>query len=146
MSEKALKNKGFVQKSKDLADLIKFIEDFIYAIITSGLAMNIAKSSRPCSGAEHLLAHAISELKLTDLSHAYVVGSLTDFCLYLHGKHYKNPQFSDAVINLLLDTSRFIQIIDLAKKIRGNRYTILNKFSNQELIDKLHKYIKNSNK
>lgn len=38
-------------------------------LVMSGIAMAIAGSSRPCSGAEHLISHALDELALGEGSH-----------------------------------------------------------------------------
>jgi glycerol-1-phosphate dehydrogenase [NAD(P)+] len=42
-------------------------------LVMSGIAMAIAGSSRPCSGAEHLISHAIDELKVGKGSHGQQV-------------------------------------------------------------------------
>ncbi len=39
-----------------------FLQSLAYGLILSGLSMVIAGSSRPCSGAEHQISHAIDEL------------------------------------------------------------------------------------
>ncbi|MBC8594850.1 iron-containing alcohol dehydrogenase [Oscillospiraceae bacterium N12] len=40
----------------------EFVEVLTYGLVLSGLSMIIANSSRPASGAEHLMSHAIDEL------------------------------------------------------------------------------------
>lgn len=39
-----------------------FLKQFIHSLVLSGIAMDIAKSSRPCSGSEHMISHAIDKL------------------------------------------------------------------------------------
>jgi glycerol-1-phosphate dehydrogenase [NAD(P)+] len=39
-----------------------FLQRLAHGLIMSGLAMGMAGSSRPCSGAEHMISHAIDEL------------------------------------------------------------------------------------
>ncbi len=48
----------------DTADIFeeKFLKKLAYGLIVSGLAMSIAGSSRPASGAEHQISHAIDHL------------------------------------------------------------------------------------
>ncbi len=40
----------------------EFLQRLAYGLVMSGLAMVMAGSSRPCSGAEHLISHSIDEL------------------------------------------------------------------------------------
>jgi glycerol-1-phosphate dehydrogenase [NAD(P)+] len=40
----------------------KYLRKLAYGLIISGMAMTIARSSRPASGAEHAISHAIDEL------------------------------------------------------------------------------------
>jgi glycerol-1-phosphate dehydrogenase [NAD(P)+] len=48
----------------DLVDVddYGFLKTLAYGLITSGLSMEIAGSSRPCSGAEHMFSHALDYL------------------------------------------------------------------------------------
>jgi len=39
-----------------------FLKQFIHSLVLSGIAMDMAKSSRPCSGSEHMISHAIDKL------------------------------------------------------------------------------------
>ena len=49
--------------------------------------MSLAGTSRPCSGSEHLISHAIDYEKLSENTlHGYQVGSISIFCLYLQKK------------------------------------------------------------
>ena len=40
----------------------KFLKTLVNGLVLSGIAMNIARSSRPCSGAEHEISHALDKL------------------------------------------------------------------------------------
>ena len=40
------------------------VEILVHGLVLSGLAMTLAGSSRPCSGAEHLWSHAVDRLKV----------------------------------------------------------------------------------
>ena len=44
------------------------------SLVLGGLAMQIAGSSRPCSGSDHLFCHALDELFDHGLPHGIVVG------------------------------------------------------------------------
>ena len=65
----------------------EFISRLAYCLVMSGLAMEIAGSSRPCSGAEHAISHAIDELFPERSSyHGLQVGAATPLVLKMHGK------------------------------------------------------------
>lgn len=73
-------------ESKDLGNR-NFLKQIIYCQINSGLAMALAGTSRPCSGSEHLISHAIDYLNLSDGTlHGLQVGSISIFCLFLQNK------------------------------------------------------------
>lgn len=65
-----------------------FISRLAYCLVMSGLAMEIAGSSRPCSGSEHAISHAIDELfPQRSNYHGIQVGAATPFILRLHGQN-----------------------------------------------------------
>lgn len=70
-------------KSKDIKNR-NFLKQVVYCQINSGLAMSLSGNSRPCSGSEHLISHAIDYHHLSEHTlHGYQVGSISIFCLYL---------------------------------------------------------------
>lgn len=70
-------------KSIDFRDN-SFVENLIRCQIYSGLAMHLAGSSRPCSGAEHLISHAIDQSGLVSgILHGCQVGAISLFTLHL---------------------------------------------------------------
>lgn len=48
--------------SKDFIHEEFFLRSLIEALAVSGIAMSISGNSRPCSGAEHMISHAIDEI------------------------------------------------------------------------------------
>jgi glycerol-1-phosphate dehydrogenase [NAD(P)+] len=73
-------------ESKDLHNR-NFLKQVVYCQINSGISMSLAGTSRPCSGSEHLISHAIDFHHLSeDTLHGYQVGSISIFCLYLQKK------------------------------------------------------------
>ena len=111
----------------------KFIECLIRGLIMSGIAMSIAGSSRPCSGAEHEIAHAIEALHPNKHMH----GEEVALGIILADKIRKNPHnfekfFKKIALpisykDLGLSKSQIIKIIQFAPKTRPDRYTILEK-------------------
>lgn len=55
------------------------------ALISSGVAMSIAGSSRPASGAEHMFSHRLDQLAPGEAFHGHQVGVGAILSAYLHG-------------------------------------------------------------
>ncbi len=55
------------------------------ALVSSGVAMSIAGSSRPASGAEHLFSHQLDRLAPGTALHGHQVGVGSIIAAYLHG-------------------------------------------------------------
>jgi glycerol-1-phosphate dehydrogenase [NAD(P)+] len=132
----------------DLANPV-FVRNLIVAQIYSGIAMTIAGTSRPCSGPEHLVSHALDELNLTpDVLHGVQVGSVCLFMLYLFGE--LSPEvirFAEAMhlpavwTDLSPDVeSHLPEIIARTRSVRPNRRTILDELSDSEILEQLALY------
>jgi len=124
------------------------IEDLLNGLILSGLAMIMAGSSRPASGAEHNISHAIDRsFRRYRTLHGLQVGFSTLFTLLLHGEEellsrviylYKRLGFPTSFEELGLRREVFLEAVLLAPKLR-DRYTILNEHKvTEELIDEVY--------
>jgi len=127
-----------------------FLRAIVYGQMLSGITMALAGSSRPCSGSEHLISHAIDAMGLgNNILHGKKVGITSRFCLYLQGiedvrlnrffetfKIGKNLPECDR-----LDEKHLEKIFSLAKTMRPGRRTILDQFSDRELMLKYKNYI-----
>lgn len=118
-------------KNRDINDL-NFLRQLSESIILSGLAMNIAGTSRPCSGSEHLISHSMDRYNKGNL-HGIQVAVCSVISAFLHGKnieslksflHEFNIPFSLKLLGFGLE--EFIEIMQNASGTRPNRYTILN--------------------
>lgn len=129
-----------------------FLRLVVQGLVNSGIAMSLAGTSRPCSGSEHSLSHAIDYLELSkDILHGKQVGSLNLFTLFLQGK-LENIHLEFAQIaNIPLDFTEFLKdkseknikhIFQTAAEMRPGRYTILNEFSEESFITGLDRYQK----
>jgi len=122
---------------KNLSDLIsdeiKATRTLIEALISSGIAMGIAGSSRPGSGSEHLISHALDGLAAKPALHGEQCALGTIMMLYYRGSD-KLLEVYDFLMNvgmplkayeLGLSPEEIIQALVKAPSIRPNRYTIL---------------------
>src|SRR6266581_3802375 len=63
------------------------VRTVVEALISCGVAMSIAGSSRPCSGAEHLFSHALDIVAGETSLHGGRTGVGAIMCAYLHGSN-----------------------------------------------------------
>ncbi|MFQ3317977.1 MAG: glycerol-1-phosphate dehydrogenase [NAD(P)+] [Natronomonas sp.] len=104
------------------------------ALVSSGVAMSIAGSSRPASGAEHLISHQLDRLAPGAALHGHQVGVASIVTEYLHsgeGGDWRRVRDALAGIDapttateLDIDDEQFIEATTTAHEIR-DRYTIL---------------------
>ena len=78
-------NAGFIKSDNE--DGLRVL---LEALISCGVAMSIAGSSRPCSGSEHLFSHALDILKESDAMHGEQCGVGTIIMSYLYGANWKS--------------------------------------------------------
>lgn len=135
------------------ADLIKQESEeglriLIEALISCGVAMSIAGSSRPCSGSEHLFSHALDIIASSSHGlHGEQCGVGTIMMAYMHRANWKGirdtlkkigaPTNAD---DLNVKDEEVIKALELAATLRPERYTILNKLNlNREAYEKVAK-------
>jgi glycerol-1-phosphate dehydrogenase [NAD(P)+] len=106
----------------------------IEALVSCGVAMSIAGSSRPCSGSEHLFSHALDMLAKRPALHGEQCGVGTIMMAKLHGLNWRSIRDSLRIIGapttaseLGISRETIIDAMVKAKDIRPERYTILNK-------------------
>lgn len=117
------------------------------ALISCGVSMSIAGSSRPCSGSEHLFSHAFDMIKPNHAMHGEKCGVGTIMMAYLHRAHWRRIRDTlkslGAPINageLEVGEKDVIKALEIAATMRLERYTILNKLNlNRERFKRLAK-------
>jgi glycerol-1-phosphate dehydrogenase [NAD(P)+] len=106
----------------------------VKALVSSGVAMSIADSSRPASGAEHLISHQLDRLADDPGLHGHQVGVASILTEYLHsGAKGEWRSVRDALANIGAPTTAadlgiadetMLEALTTAHEIR-DRYTIL---------------------
>jgi glycerol-1-phosphate dehydrogenase [NAD(P)+] len=101
------------------------------ALVSSGVAMSIAGSSRPASGGEHKFSHALDKLAPGKALHGESCGIGTIISMYLHGGDWRSIRTSLKSIGapvtpaeVGIDDAVAVDALLLAKTIRPERFTI----------------------
>jgi glycerol-1-phosphate dehydrogenase [NAD(P)+] len=121
------------------------VEVLIEALISCGVAMSIAGSSRPCSGSEHIFSHALEMIGSNKAMHGELCGLGTIMMAYLHNANWKRVKATlekmgapTNVYELGMEKEDVAKALDSAASIRPERYTILNKLKlDHETCEKL---------
>jgi glycerol-1-phosphate dehydrogenase [NAD(P)+] len=101
-------------------------------LVLSGLAMEIAGSSRPCSGAEHLISHSLDRIAPGTAMHGEQVALGTVITAHLQGADWANLRaqlhgagLADAVEGFGLARETLVAAVQAAPATRPDRYTVL---------------------
>jgi len=124
-------NAGFIKSDNE--DGLRVL---LEALISCGVAMSIAGSSRPCSGSEHLFSHALDILKESDAMHGEQCGVGTIIMSYLYGANWKSIRDTlkclgapTTASELGVSDEDIVKALEIASTIRPDRYTILQKLN-----------------
>jgi len=119
-------------EKRDITDM-NFLKILIEGLIMSGIAMGIQGSSRPSSGAEHMISHAMDRLFHLSSTHGEQAGLATLFTLSLHGSDideirrlYRSLRMVREPADIGLTKKAFMKAVKLAPSTRPGRYSILN--------------------
>jgi glycerol-1-phosphate dehydrogenase [NAD(P)+] len=102
------------------------------ALLLNGVAMSLAGSSRPASGSEHLISHALDRLSARPRLHGIQVGVATYIVAHLQGQAVDRVRsllvesgFFDAVARDPLSRAELRRAIELAPQIKTDFYSVL---------------------
>jgi len=117
------------------------------ALISCGVSMSIAGSSRPCSGSEHLFSHALDMIKPNRAMHGERCGVGTIIMAYLHRANWRHIKDTlqklgapTEACDLGVEKEDVIKALEMTATMRPERYTILSKLKlNHEACEKLAK-------
>jgi len=108
------------------------VRTLVEALISCGVAMSIAGTSRPCSGAEHLFSHSLTMIAPKPALHGEQCGVGTIMCSYLHGANWQMiKDFLQKIgapttaKELGIEPEYILKALTMAHSIRPERYTIL---------------------
>ena len=106
------------------------------ALISCGVAMSIAGSSRPCSGSEHLFSHALDLINSNHAMHGEQCGVGAILTSFLHGSNWQKIKSTlkqigapTTAYELGVKDMDVVKALQVAAKIRPERYTILHKLN-----------------
>lgn len=111
-----------------------FLTVLAESLVLSGMAMAAAGSSRPCSGGDHEILHAVDQLYPGTSNHGELAGMGALFCSFLRGDASRIGTLSDCLLRhelprvpaeVGLSDDEFAAAVVHAPNTRPGRYTIL---------------------
>lgn len=121
-----------------------FLKELLDSLAMSGIANEIAGSSAPTSGSEHLISHALDKILETPQLHGIQVGVATYLMSRVHDHRWQRVNtvftetgFWDYVATLNLSVEDYVKAIDLAPSIKPFRHTYLHEEQYRGLAKKL---------
>jgi glycerol-1-phosphate dehydrogenase [NAD(P)+] len=138
-AEILVKNSHLIKPGQEQAAWI-----VVKALVSSGVAMSIAGSSRPASGGEHKFGHALEKLMPGAALHGEACGMGSIMTMYLHGGDWKSIRQSLIQIGapttpeqMKIPDDVIVTALLSAKDIRPERFTILDTGLTRESAEKL---------
>jgi len=123
---------SFVRTPFDTIHDSVFLKELLDSLAMSGVANEIAGSSAPTSGSEHLISHALDKMSENPQLHGIQVGIATYIMAVVQNHRYEriNSVFEKTgfwkyVKTLNLDVNDYLNAIDIAPSIKPFRYTYL---------------------
>lgn len=130
----ALMSAKLVMRNVDLIarKSVEGIRILMEALISCGVAMSIAGSSRPCSGSEHLFSHALDLISPNSSLHGEQCGVGAIMMAYIQGQKWRRIRDKLKAVGaptnaeeLGVDPRHIIHALTKAHTIRKDRFTIL---------------------
>jgi glycerol-1-phosphate dehydrogenase [NAD(P)+] len=118
----------------DTIDSDDFLVALAEALVLSGMAMSVAGTSRPCSGACHEIIHAVDQLFPGTSNHGELAGIGALFATFLRGDTTRLGQMAACLSrhtlprvpgDVGLSEADFVEVLLAAPATRPDRYTIL---------------------
>lgn len=123
---------SFVRTPYDNIDDDIFLKELMDSLAMSGIANEIAGSSLPTSGSEHLISHALDKYAAKPQLHGVQVGIATYLMSMVQDHRYirvrkvlSDTGFFDYVETLNLDVNEYLEAIDNAPSMKPFRHTYI---------------------
>ena len=122
-----------IQRTDSIRDEA-FLVVLAETLVLSGMAMSVAGTSRPCSGACHEILHAVDQLFPGTANHGELAGLGAAFATHLRGHHDRFVQMVECLTrhglpcipaDVGLSEDQFVTAVLAAPQTRPDRYTIL---------------------
>lgn len=121
-----------------------FLRELLDSLAMSGIANEIAGSSAPASGSEHLISHALDKMLSQPQLHGIQVGIATYIMSVVQDHRYKRVNtiftdtgFWDYTATLGLDRADYEKAIDMAPLVKPHRHTYLHEEKYREFAKKV---------
>jgi glycerol-1-phosphate dehydrogenase [NAD(P)+] len=102
------------------------------ALLMNGIAMEVCGSSRPASGSEHLISHALDQISAKPRLHglqvgvaAYLVSLLQQHRSSVIARVFEMTSFWDEIIAEPLSAAEWIEAVRLAPSMKAGFFTVL---------------------
>ncbi len=122
------------------------VRKVVKSLISSSVAMAIAGSSRPASGAEHLFSHALDLVAPKPALHGEQCGVGAIMMAYLHGEDWEAIREALETIGaptdargLGIEPKHVVKALTIAHRIRPERYTVLGRGLSRRAAERLAK-------
>lgn len=142
ISKKAVNS--FVRTPFENAKEDLFLKELLDSLAMSGMANEIAGSSLPTSGSEHLISHALDQMLEQPQLHGIQVGIATYLMAKVQDHRYQRIDalfektgFWDYVETLNLSAKDYLAAVDLAPSIKPFRHTYLHEEKYREMAKEL---------
>jgi len=117
------------------------------SLMLNGIAMEICQTSRPASGSEHLISHALDRISARPRLHGLQVGVATYIISRLQGEQAETINnlftacgFWDAIRNDPFSTPEWLEAAQLAPTLKKGFYTVL---SSRNCLDEIRLMLEN---
>ncbi len=125
--------KLLLYKAEDIrSGLEEAVWQAVKCMITSGVAMSVADTTRPASGSEHMFSHVLDRIAPGKALHGEQCGVGAIMMMYLHGEDWEEIRNFIKTIGapttakeLRIPKKKIVEALLNAQKIRPERYTIL---------------------
>lgn len=135
----------FIYYNDKNPDSTEFIGIIASSLLMNGIAMEIAGSSRPASGSEHLISHAYDRFDSKPSLHGLQVGVASYAVSFLQGDTHEllkkvivDCGFKDFMTENKLSKTDFIKAVQYAPEIKEDFYTVL---SEKDSVERLVNFV-----